>query len=398
MKYAFKNGIVIDGTRTMEPKTGLVVLTEDTKIAAVISEDTAFDQDFEIIDLNGQYIMPGLINIYGNLCGSGNPKKSMFPSFKKNDKKHRERLSTALKSGITTYMCADDFNDYVVNLRNEVNENRFMGPRMFVSGHSVSLDDTDENYAQEAVHRVRAVSERKPDFISLDIFDHESLSLKMGADAIRSACLEAQDLNLSVISKAENTDAVRVALKNGIDAIVHGASQDMETLALYKNNHAFIIPALSSLIPKAFFDKTLLKITEIEQYNAKVVYDGAVDGLKTALENNIPIGIGTDAGNQYVTHYNMWRELVYLSKALDMDNRHLLYLATSNNAQLLGMGNVAGTVKAGKFADLLILRENPLENLEALKTISKIIVRGELVENLNYKSFPKVDELLDKYM
>ena len=69
MKYAYKNGKILNGTKDMQVQTGLIILTEGEKIAAIVPEETRLSGYTEI-DLQGKYIMPGLINMHVHLAGN----------------------------------------------------------------------------------------------------------------------------------------------------------------------------------------------------------------------------------------------------------------------------------------------------------------------------------------
>ena len=74
MKYAFVNGVILDGTQDMEPQSGKIILVDGEKITAIV--DAGADiSGYEKIDLGGKYIMPGLINMHIHLPSSGKPKK-----------------------------------------------------------------------------------------------------------------------------------------------------------------------------------------------------------------------------------------------------------------------------------------------------------------------------------
>lgn len=74
MKYAFVNGVILDGTQDMEPQFGKIILVDGEKITAIV--DAGADiSGYEKIDLGGKYIMPGLINMHIHLPSSGKPKK-----------------------------------------------------------------------------------------------------------------------------------------------------------------------------------------------------------------------------------------------------------------------------------------------------------------------------------
>ena len=72
MKRAYTNGILLDGTEQMQPVAHKILLTEDDKITAIADEGVDLD-GYEVIDLHGSYIMPGLVNLHVHLAGNGKP-------------------------------------------------------------------------------------------------------------------------------------------------------------------------------------------------------------------------------------------------------------------------------------------------------------------------------------
>ena len=91
MKYAFINGNLLDGSERMQVQTGLCVLTDGENITAVVPQSENL-QGYEIVDLHGRYLMPGLINMHVHLAGSGKPQKKQ----RDNEKLVRTIMSSAL--------------------------------------------------------------------------------------------------------------------------------------------------------------------------------------------------------------------------------------------------------------------------------------------------------------
>ncbi len=121
------------------------------------------------------------------------------------------------------------------------------------------------------------------------------------------------------------------------------------------------------------------------QYNGKIVFDGVVDCAKECLKNDIPVGIGTDTGCIFITHYDMWREVNYFKKYCDVSNKFALYTATLGNAKIAKIDNVTGSIEKGKYADIIIMKENPLDNIEALRNLSYVIAKVKIFENPTVK-------------
>ena len=166
--------------------------------------------------------------------------------------------------------------------------------------------------------------------------------------------LEAQRLGLKVAAHAESPEGVKVALENGVDTVEHGAKPDAEMLRLFKERGAALVATLSPALPFALFDRELIGATEVQQYNGQIVFDGIIDCAKACLAAGIPVGLGTDTGCPYITHYDMWREVNYFQKYCGVSNSFALYTATLGNAKIAGLDAEIGSIAPGKCADFVI--------------------------------------------
>ena len=136
----------------------------------------------------------------------------------------------------------------------------------------------------------------------------------------------------------------------------------------------------------------------MEQYNGKIVFEGIIACAVSCLENGIPVGLGTDTGCPYITHYDMWREGFYFHKFCGVSNAFALYTATKRNAELAHLGNITGSIEEGKSADFLITEKNPLDDLQALRTPAMVVARGKIYNAPHVKKSPVVEQELDKYL
>ena len=155
---------------------------------------------------------------------------------------------------------------------------------------------------------------------------------------------------------------------------------------------------ISPAVPLAMMDPEVVGSTELTQYNGNVVFEGIVSCAKTALANDIPVGLGTDAGCPFTTHYDMWRELQYFHKYVGVSRAFALYTATLKNAEILGIQNETGSVEAGKSADLLITGGNPLEDLTCLRAPYMVVMAGRVIAQPQVKKYPLVERELDKFL
>lgn len=214
---------------------------------------------------------------------------------------------------------------------------------------------------------------------------------------IKAVCDEAHKLGFKVAAHVESPQGVKAALENGVDSIEHGAKMDDDMIRLFKETGAFLITTLSPALPYALFDRSVSNASEVEQYNGKVVFDGIIECSKQALANGIPVGLGNDVGCPWVSQYDFWRELVYFHKYVGVSNAFALYTATLGNARLAGIGNITGSIDAGKKAELIVTENNPLEDLNALRNISMVIKDGNVIRDPEVKRKKFVDQELDKF-
>jgi imidazolonepropionase-like amidohydrolase len=426
MKYAYINGIILDGTENMTPKKGLIILTDGDTIKDIVLKSDR-PRGYRTIDLGGRYVMPGLINMHVHLPATGKPKKKQPDSAKlvklltSNpltrsvlQKMCEKSARDELMSGVTTLRTVGGVQNYDTIIRDRINSGAIKGPRILAGNMAVSVPGGHmagslaymANSAEEAADYVRKIAEDKPDLIKLMITGGvldakvrgEPGVLKMPPEYVRAACDTAHALGYKVAAHVESPEGVRTALENGVDSIEHGAKPDADIVKLFKDTGAFLVTTLSPALPYALFDRAVSHATEMEQYNGSVVFDGIKDCAKTCLENGVPVGLGTDTGCPYITHYDMWRELVYFHKFCGVTNAFALYSATKLNAKLLGLDGVTGSIAPGKCADLIVTKDNPLDDLKALRNVTMVVARGKPILRPRVRKMPEVELELDKFI
>ena len=424
MKYALVNGKILNGHEDMEVLENHVIYVEDGHIVRISSDVL---DGYEKIDLKGQYIMPGLINMHVHLPSSGKPQKKEVDTTKLVNFVTKYKLTrlvlqkicessakTQLLSGVTTIRTMGGVENYDAIIRDRIESGEILGPRVLASNMAVSVPKGhmagslayEATSAKEAAEYVDKIIEGKPNVIKLmitvGVLDAKKKGepglLKMPAEYVKAACDKAHVHGYRVAAHVESPEGVRVALENGVDTIEHGAKPDEKIIQLFKEKGASHIATLSPALPFALFDRNVSHVSEMAQYNGKLVFEGIIDCAKVCLENNIPVGLGTDTGCPYITHYDMWRELYYFHKYCGVSNRFALYTATKRNAEIAGIDDCVGTIDIGKEADMIVTKDNPLNSLEALRHVSMVITKGKVVENPRVKKMKKVEETLDKFL
>lgn len=427
MKTAYINGVILNGQKDMTPITGMTIVTSGEYITSVQAADIPLPADCEVVDLGGRYIMPGLINMHVHIPANGKPKK------KPSDPRKTVRLVTANKltrkilesvykkyvkdellSGVTTIRTVGGVEYYDTWLRDEIAAGNVLGPTILASNMAVSVPGGhmagslayEATSAEEAAGFVAKIAKDRPDLIKLMITGGvldatekgEPGVLRMPAEYVKAACDEAHKLGLPVAAHVESPEGVRVALENGVDTIEHGARPDAEIIELFKARGAAVVTTLSPALPYALFDLSVSHCGEMAKYNGKVVFDGIIDCCKACLANDIPVGLGTDTGCPFITHYDMWRELIYFCRYCDVTPTFALYSATLGNARIAHIEDRVGTIETGKIADMVITVENPLEDLTVLRNVSAVVSRGRRIDRPKIKKMDLVERELDKFL
>ena len=424
-KYAIANANIISGNMGDGVQSGKYIVVEDGKIASITDDKKAI-ANLDVIDLNGKYILPGLINLHVHLPGSGMPKDTK----KQNKKTVRMLMNHALTkyivygmcanyakvelmSGVTTIRTVGGLDDIDSRIRDNGAKGKLKAPRVLASNMAVSVKDGhmagllayEAKDPEDGRRYVREIAKTNPDLIKLMITggvldakkEGEPGVLRMSPEIVKACCEEAHKLGFKVAAHVESPLGVTVALEGGVDTIEHGANISEHEIELFKQNGSAHILTVSPTIPLCMFDLSVSGGTELHKINGKVVFEGMLDCARKCLDNGIPVGLGTDTACPFVTHYDMWRELRYFQKYLGVSNEFAIHTATKVNAEIAGIDKETGSIEEGKSADFMVVEGNPLENLEALRNPKMVVLRGNVIKNPKVKKFQYVEDELDMY-
>lgn len=380
MNYAFRNGKILDGTKEMKIQQGLCILVENGIITDLIPDANADLHNYKVIDLHGQYILPGLINMHVHLAGNGKPQKKQ----RDNEKLVKTIMSSSLTrtiaykmvagfakdelfSGVTTIRTVGGLGNFDTRLRDEIESGTKLGPRILAANQGISVPGVPGE-------------------------------LKMSPEMVYAVCKQAHDAGYLVAAHVESPEGVCVALENGVDSIEHGAKLDNSMIRLFQERGAFLCTTISPALPYALFDRSITHATEVEQYNGNIVFKGIIDCAKAALANDIPVVLGNDVGCPWITQYDFWRELYYFHKYVGVSNSFAIYTATKRSAELAGIGHITGSIEKGKSADMIVTAKNPLKDLRTLRNLEMVIAKGSLFDHPKIKKRKQVEKELDKFL
>ena len=416
----------------MQVQEGQVILVENERITEILPAEEAGKRNlkasgYEEIDLQGKYILPGLINMHVHLAGNGKPQKKQRDNEALVKKIMSNGLTKAiayhmvcgfakdeLYSGVTTIRTVGGLGDFDTRLRDDIAAGKKPGPRILAANEGISVPGGHmagsvaiaAGSIEEALQHLEIAKAQKVDLVKLmitgGVLDAKEKGvpgeLKMAPEMVKAVCDKAHAMGYKVAAHVESPKGVKVALQNGVDSIEHGAKADEEMIALFKEHNAFLCTTLSPALPYALFDRSITNASEVEQFNGNVVFEGIIDCAKAAIANDIPVVLGNDVGCPWITQYDFWRELYYFHKYVGVSNTFALYTATCRGAEMAGIGDITGTLDPGKCADMIVVEKNPLEDLRVLRNVDMVIVQGKVIRAPKVKKKQIVETELDKFL
>ena len=424
-KYAFAHATLISGELDAAPISDAVVLVDASgEIVEVgTSASVTIPEGYEVIDLSGKFLLPGLINAHGHLMMSGSePGRTVeitgfgppewivdiflavAPTYvgEKILVRLMERnVMRALRAGVTTIRGLGDPEFYDVALRKQIESGRSLGPRLLVAGpilctsggHArqigITLDGPDE-----ARRAVRTSLSHEVDVIKIastgGVADSKRLGeageLQMTPEEISAITDEAHRKGILVTAHAESAAGVLEALRAGVDNIEHGAELDDEALGLFRSNPRSL-RGFTSLHPTLSVVSTNRVLTEagrkdralyVRYMNGQQVTRDVISGYKSAVAAGVKIGVGTDGG--LVDHASVWRELEFMIEHGGITNEHAIHIGTLATAESIGIEATTGSIEVGKAADFMVVDANPFEELSTLGSPYMVVAAGSIVD------------------
>jgi imidazolonepropionase-like amidohydrolase len=381
MDILIKNITLIDGTGR-PPLNDAILRIRDGKVFYAGSASDSPDTNEELtLDLQGQFILPGLIDAHVHLSGSGEAD-SQFRA--ENGAMALKILSNAQKNlaaGITTVRDLGGWNELEFVVRDWIRRGQFAGPRMCLAGRFISITESGADY-YEGMYRVadgvneirRAVREQVKhgaDLIKIGVTGAVLVengvpgATHFNQDEIHALVQEAQKFGRQVAAHAHGADGILKAIQAGARTIEHGTflHKDPAAIQLMAEQGIFLVPTL-----KVGWDIILAKDSNIPEWiieKNKATQGEAELSLKMAYEAGVPIAMGSDVGTPLNYHGQNGLEIYWMQRA-GLSAMDAIHAATGNAARALGWDSWMGTLEAGKVADLIVVDANPLDDLRIL--------------------------------
>jgi imidazolonepropionase-like amidohydrolase len=378
--------IVIDGQRIREVVAGAVT-REGAKVIEMPANDTC---------------MPGLIDSHTHLTMQFG-RNTYSDQFRLNPADYAIQSTVyarrTLLAGFTTVRNVGDDHNESIALRNAVNAGEIPGPRIFSAGQFIGTtgghaDPTDgyrwdlqgnpgpkDGIIDSPADAWKAVRQHYKDGADLikimpsgGVLDESSSSEnpQMTIDEIKAVVAAAHDYGFTVAAHAHGAEAIRRAVLGGVDSIEHGTFMDAEDMQLMKQHGTWYVPTIIA-------GEYVMGKAKQGWYPPQVARKALEVGPKIlatagkAYKAGVKIAFGTDAG--VYPHGENAQEFVYMVQA-GIPPMVAIQAATMHAAELLKHDKDFGSVSAGKYADVVAVPGNPLDDIALLKNVDFVMKAG----------------------
>jgi len=382
VRTILKNCVLIDGTGADPVHDAAVVISKGKiEYAGSISDWKEVDDSSTVVDLDGQYILPGLIDAHVHLSGSGEADSQFVAPTGKMILKILSNAQKNLAAGITTVRDLGGWGELEFDVRRAIQRGEFAGPRMCLAGRFISITEAGADYyagmyrvadgVDEVIKAVREQVKNSADVIKMGVTG--AVLVESGVpgathfnfNEMQALVSEAKKFGKPVAMHAHGIDGIRKAVEAGVDTLEHGTylHQDPYVLEQMAERGVFLVPTL-----KVGWDIILAENSNIPDWivqKNKESQGDAERSLKMAYEAGVPIAMGSDVGTPLNYHGENALEVYWMHKA-GLSEMDALVAGTGNAAKALGWDSWMGTLEPGKIADLIVHTKNPLEDLRVL--------------------------------
>ena len=400
---AIRAGTLIDGTGGAPVKNAVIVVQGGRITAA--GANVAVPSGATVIDLSGFTVLPGFIDAHvhlaGRTIGDGDWQHSRLTEMPSQlallGAAHAQQT---LEAGFTTVRVLGSAAFGDVALRNAINAGWIPGPRIVAAGVSFGIRgghcDETNGLQPDALGHEAGVAEGVADGVE-EARNAVRYAVKYGADVIkicatggvlsltdsvgvqqyteeemRAIVETATQLDRRVAAHAHGTAGIKAAVRAGVTSIEHGSILDAEAVSLMKQHGTWLVPTLLA----GFTVESLATAGRLPPpiaAKALAIAPRQHTSFKLAVDGGVRIALGTDAG--VMRHGTNGREFGLMVK-FGMTPMQAIVAGTSNGATLLGLESEVGTIAAGKQADLVAVRGDPLQNIQILENVVFVMKGG----------------------
>ena len=396
--------LAVPGEPPLREQTIVVHNNLITQVVAGYQEPGTVDPSAEYIDLREMFVLPGLMDMHVHLLLELDPN-SRLRSLTESDAlsllRGAQHARTTLLAGFTTVRDLGGNPQSIFALRDAVAQGIMQGPRIFATGSPLAATgghgDVDgvrpelmETWTSKTIcdgpydcrRATRHAIKYGSDWIKVTVTGgvlsntDTGLGLQMTPGELEEIVTTAHQLGRRVAVHAHGADGIKAALIAGVDSIDHGTFMDREGIRLMKKHDAWFVP---TMLPGFVISKQQQArpfLPPAIQNKVELATGAITSAVNSAHRAGVKIAFGTDAGTfKHGTNAQEFSLMV----AAGMTPMEAIRSATVVTADLLSRSDQLGTIVPGKFADLIAVDGNPLEDIAVLESVRVVIKDGELI-------------------
>ena len=400
-------GSLLDGTGS-DPVREMSIVIDDQVITRVETGYIEPEPDDIYLDLTGYFVLPGLIDMHVHLS-SEYSSKSYEESISLNPSDYAIRAVAnarkTLLAGFTSVRNLGDSGNVTVSLRNAINKGVVPGPRIFSSGKTISSsgghgDPTNSlrselssdpgpaqgviNSSSDSFKAVRYRYKENADLIKITATGGVLSNAKNGqnpqmtSEEISAIVTAARDYGFKVAAHAHGAEGIKRAVIAGVDSIEHGTLMDSEGMKLMREKGTYFVPTLLAGAWVADKAKTDGFFPELVRPKALEIGPQSKTTFAKAYQAGVKIAFGTDTG---VSSHGKNAEEFYEMVEAGMPEIQAILSATKEASILLGQNSMLGSITVGKYADIIAVSDNPLENIRTLEAVDFVMKSGDIYKS-----------------
>jgi imidazolonepropionase-like amidohydrolase len=382
---------LFDGTRVVADQ-GLWIADGEVRLTGPSDEVISAARDCPVIDLGGDTVLPGLVNMHVHL-GLALPGQMQESARGASDAELVLSMAAsargALRAGVTTVRLVGESRYADFALRKAIDAGAVDGPRIFTAGHALCCTgghgwDADALEADGADGFRRATREQLragADLIKICISggiagEHEHIDTPQLTDAEIAAVIEtAHDWGRKVTAHAGPAGTTRRAVDLGLDCVEHGYELTAELTDEMARRGVWYVPTIVVSRCKEYFEAN--GVPQWMQERALAAGPPHWESLQHAIASGVTIALGSDMPPHapYDGTSATVRELEFMVEA-GMSDLDALRSATSRPIEWLGASDRLGALTAGRRADLIAVSGDPSRDISALRTLNLVMKDG----------------------
>jgi imidazolonepropionase-like amidohydrolase len=389
VRTAFVNATVIDGLGGISERQRVVVEgNRIVEVAAEVPSSSAGDAE-QVYDLQGQVLMPGLIDTHLHFAGGDYDPAHENDSVGLASLRSSDAARRSLLAGFTTIRSAGARDHLDIDARDAVNQGAIIGPRILASGRGLTMTGghvhdraIEADGVDEVRKAVRTLVKRGAD--SIKIFAISAGVSTAGADIeteaysveeIRAAVVEATKARKLNQTHSIGLTGTKNAIAAGVSSIDHGIYLDEEACQQMRERGTFLVPTFGP-----FYYYAVRRVAEPWRCaRAEPTLEPHRASFRMAMEMGVKIAMGSDLGAPSRMKNGENALEIWLMVDAGMRPSDAIVAATSAAAQLLRLDHLIGSVEVGKLADLIVVGRNPVDDIAALQDGIRLVMRDGVV-------------------